>query len=130
LIKLNDDFLHDPFPPPFIVEVLENVGGQEAYYFTDGFSGYHHIKTTPENRHKTTFSIEWGPFEYTVMPFGLNNSQAIFSRVVVAYFKDFIHTALEVFLDDWTIFNLLKDRVSLLRIMLDKVHTISDIIKY
>ena len=27
LRKLNDAFLHDPFPTPFIDEVLENVGG-------------------------------------------------------------------------------------------------------
>jgi hypothetical protein len=39
--KLNDSFLHDPFPTPFIDEVLQNVGGQEAYSFTDGFSSYH-----------------------------------------------------------------------------------------
>ena len=41
LKKLNDAFLHDPFPTPFIDEVLENVGGQEMYSLTDGFSGYH-----------------------------------------------------------------------------------------
>ena len=39
--KLNDAFLHDPFPTHFKDEVLDNVGGQEAYSFTDGFSGYH-----------------------------------------------------------------------------------------
>ena len=27
LRKLNDSFLHDPFPTPFMDEVLENVGG-------------------------------------------------------------------------------------------------------
>jgi hypothetical protein len=37
LMNLNDSCLHDPFPTPFIDEVLENVGGQEAYSFTDGF---------------------------------------------------------------------------------------------
>jgi hypothetical protein len=57
--KLNDSFLHDPFPIPFIDEVLENVGGQEAYSFIDGFSGYHQIKIALEDRYKTTFSIEW-----------------------------------------------------------------------
>jgi hypothetical protein len=35
LRKLNDAFLHDPFPTPFTHEVLENVGGQEAYSFTN-----------------------------------------------------------------------------------------------
>jgi hypothetical protein len=39
--KLNDACLHDPFPTPFTDEVLENVGGHEAYSFIDGFSGYH-----------------------------------------------------------------------------------------
>ena len=41
LQKLNDACVNDPFPTPFTDEVLENVGGQEAYSFTDGFSGYH-----------------------------------------------------------------------------------------
>ena len=41
LRKLNDASVHDPFPTPFTDEVLDNVGGQEVYYFTDGFSGYH-----------------------------------------------------------------------------------------
>ena len=37
LRKWNDAFQHDPFPTPFTEEVLENVGGQETYSFTDGF---------------------------------------------------------------------------------------------
>ena len=41
LRKLNDACLHDPFPTPFIDEVLDNVRGQEVYSFNDGFSGYH-----------------------------------------------------------------------------------------
>jgi hypothetical protein len=37
LRTLNDAYLHDPFPTPFTDEVLDNVGGQEVYSFTDGF---------------------------------------------------------------------------------------------
>jgi hypothetical protein len=48
LKKLNDACLHDPFPTPFMDEVLENVGGHEVYSFTDGLSGYHHIKIAQE----------------------------------------------------------------------------------
>jgi hypothetical protein len=62
LRKLVDAFLHDPFPTPFTYKVLENVGGHEAYSFTDGFSGYHQIKTTPKDIYKTNFSIEWGSY--------------------------------------------------------------------
>jgi hypothetical protein len=62
LRKLNDTCLHDPFPTSFMDEVLENVGGEETYSFTDGFSGYHQIKIVQEDRHKTTFAMEWGSY--------------------------------------------------------------------
>lgn len=58
LRKLNDACVNDPFAIPFIDKVLENVGGQEDYSFTDGFSGYHLLKIVPEDRSKTTFAIE------------------------------------------------------------------------
>ena len=54
--KINDTCLHDPFPTPFTNKVLDNVGGQEVYSFTDGFLGYHHIWIAKEDLHKTTFS--------------------------------------------------------------------------
>ena len=57
LRKLNDACIHDPFPTPFTNEVLNNVGGQEAYSFTDGFSGYCQIKIALEDRSKTTLVI-------------------------------------------------------------------------
>ena len=54
------------------------------------------------------------------MPFGLKNAPAIFSRVVIYAFKNFIHKFLEVYFDDWTIFGLLKYYIASLRLMLDK----------
>jgi hypothetical protein len=62
LRKLNDACLQDPFPTPFTNEVLENVGGKEAYSFTDGFSGYHQINITREDMYKTTFSTKLGSY--------------------------------------------------------------------
>jgi hypothetical protein len=103
LRKLNDSCLHDPFPTPFTYKVLDNMGGQQVYYFTDGFSRYHQIRIAKEEHHKTTFAIEWGSYQYIVMPFGLNNSLAIFSRVVVEVFKESLHKFLEAYFDDWTI---------------------------
>jgi hypothetical protein len=41
--------------------------------------------------YKTMFVIEWGSYRYTVMPFGLKNALAMFSKVGVATFKEFIH---------------------------------------
>lgn len=53
------------------------------------------------------------------MPFGLNNSPVIFSHVVMAVFKEFIHKFLEVYFDGWTLFGLVKKYIMSLRLMLD-----------
>lgn len=65
-------------------------------------------KSQLEDRSKTTFTTKWSCFQYTVMPFGLKNVPAIFSRVVVTAFKEYIHKFLEIYLDDWTVFGLVK----------------------
>ena len=70
------------------------------YSFTDGFLGYHQIRIAPEDRHKTTFTTEMGSFQYIVMPFGLKNAPAMFSKVDISAFKEFIHKFLEVYFDD------------------------------
>ena len=51
LRKLSYCCLHDPFPTPSIDEVMESVGGQEIYSFTDGFSSYPYIRITKEDQH-------------------------------------------------------------------------------
>ena len=122
LRKLNDACLHDAFFTPFTDEVLENVGGQDMYSFTDGFSGYHQIRIAKDVRYKTTFAMEWGCYQYMVIPIGLKNVHAIFSRIVVATFKYFIHKFLEVYFNDWNIVFLVKDHIETLRRMLDHFH--------
>jgi hypothetical protein len=95
-------------------EVLDKVAGKEAYSFTDGFSGYHQVRILEDGKKKTTFITEWGSFTYNVIPFGLNNSHVVLSRIVIATFHDFIHKFLEVYMDEWMVYNLLKENVWIL----------------
>ena len=111
-------FLHDLFPTPFTNEVLESVGGKEIYSFTNGFYGYHQIKLVEEDWNMTTFVTEWCCFHYMIIPFGLKNAPAIFSRIVVAYFKEFTHKFLEDYFDNWTIYELIKDHIESLHMVL------------
>jgi hypothetical protein len=120
LKKLNDSCLRDSFPTSFIDEVLDNVGGQEVYSFTDVISRYHQIRIAKEDNHKTNFATEWGSYQYTVIPFGLKNAPAIVSRVVVKAFKEFLHKFMKPYFDDWIVFILLKKHIECLRLMLDK----------
>ena len=59
-------------------------------------------------------------FAYNVMPFGVKNTPAFFSRIVIEYFREFIHKFIEVYMDDWTIYSLLKEHVALLRLMFNR----------
>jgi hypothetical protein len=54
------------------------------------------------------------------MPFGLKNPPAIFSRVAIVSFKEFIHRFLKVYLYDWNVYILLKYHVEVLRMMLER----------
>jgi hypothetical protein len=118
--SLNSTCVHVLFPSPFNDEVLDQVVGKEYYSFTDGFSGYHQVRIIEEDKKKTTFITEWGSFTYNVIPFGLKNAPTIASRIVIAVFREFIHKFVEVYMDDWTMYNLLKDHVRLLRLMFDR----------
>ena len=73
------------------------------------FCGIARSESQKEDRHNTTFIIEWGCFQYTVMPFGLKNAPTIFSQVVVAAFKDFIQQFLQVCMDDWIVYGLVRN---------------------
>jgi hypothetical protein len=48
------------------------------------------------------------------MPFGLKKTLAMFSTIVIAAFREFIHKFIEVYMDDWMIYSLLKEHVSML----------------
>jgi hypothetical protein len=54
------------------------------------------------------------------MPFGLKNSPTVFSKIVIVAFREFIQKFIEVYMDDWTIYILLKEHVALLRLMFDR----------
>jgi hypothetical protein len=55
-----------------------------------------------------------------VVQFGLKNAPTVFSRFVIESFREFIHKFIEFYMDDWTIYSLLKDNVALLRLMFDR----------
>lgn len=46
--SLNNVCIHDIFPTPFSGNVFDNVVGNEAYPFAEGFSSYHHAGIAKE----------------------------------------------------------------------------------
>ncbi len=70
LNKLNVATKKGPYPLPFMDEVINIVVKHEVYTFFDGFSGYHHISITLEDRYKIACVIDWGGFIRFAMAFG------------------------------------------------------------
>ena len=106
------------------IEILNEVAGHECYSFIDGFSGYNQVPITKEDRHKTTFVCEFGSFAYKKMPFDLKNAPTIFSRIVVKAFQEYIYKSMGVYFDDWKIYNMMKDHIKWLRLMLERCRQI------
>ena len=56
---LNTTTKKDPYPLPFLDEILDTVAGYERYSVCDGFSGYFQLKIVKEDQPKTTFITPW-----------------------------------------------------------------------
>nr|GEX23907.1 reverse transcriptase domain-containing protein [Tanacetum cinerariifolium] len=102
--KLNEATRKDHFPLPFMDQMLERLAGNEYYCFLDGFSGYFQIPIDPKDQEKTTFTCPYGTFAYKRMPFGLCNAPGTFQRCMMAIFHDMIERTMELFMDDFSVF--------------------------
>ncbi|GJU10691.1 reverse transcriptase domain-containing protein [Tanacetum coccineum] len=71
----------------------------------DGFSGYFPIPLALEDQEKTTFTCPYGTFSYRRMLFGLCNAPATFQRCMMAIFHDMCKDFMEVFMDDFFVFD-------------------------
>ena len=67
---------------------------------------------------------EFGSFAYRKMPFGIKNACVVFSRIVVKAFQEYPYKNMGVYLDDWTISEMLKDNIKWLRLMLERCRKI------
>ncbi|GJU81618.1 reverse transcriptase domain-containing protein [Tanacetum coccineum] len=62
------------------------------------------IPIDPNDKEKTTFTCPFGTHAYRRMPFGLCNAPATFQRCMLAIFHDMIEESVEVFMNDFSIF--------------------------
>ena len=120
--KLNAVTITDAFPLPFTDGVLDAVAGHEMYSFLDGFCGYNQVCMHPEDQEKTAFVTEWGVFVVAVMMFGLKTAPTTFQRIISEVFEEYIPTFVQVFLDDFAVYEMCKDHLHYLRLCLEQCH--------
>ena len=108
----------DPYPLPFIDQILDSVAGYERYSVCDGFSGYFQLKLAPEDQQKTTFITPWGCFCYRVLPYGLSNGAAFFQRRVNGILAPFIGSCVKDFIDDFCVYSSRAEHCEKLKMVL------------
>jgi transposase InsO family protein len=117
---LNSATIKSRYPLPNIQDLFDQVRGAKVFSKLDLASGYHQVPVNPADIPKTAIVTRYGQFEYTVMPFGLCNAPATFSRMMNQVLGPFLDDFVVVYLDDVLIFSKsLDEHVQHVRTVLD-----------
>ena len=98
--KLNKACPKDPFPLPWIDQLVDLASGHVWLSFLDAFQGYHQIPMNAADQEKTAFITPRGTYCYKMMSFGLKNARATYQRMVTKMFGHMIGKIVEVYIDD------------------------------
>ena len=103
--KLNNITVPEKFPIPMISDILQSMHGARFFSTLDLESSYWQTAIDETDKQKTAFTTPSGHFEFNVMPFGLKNAPAIFSRLMSNVLAGLIGPSVLVYLDDIIIFS-------------------------
>jgi hypothetical protein len=98
--SLNKACPKDPYPLPWIDQIVDSTSRCDLLSFLDAYSGFHQIQMCREDRKHTAFVTVDGLYCYVMMPYGLKNALPTFVRAMSKTFGDLIRDKVEVYVDD------------------------------
>ena len=102
-IDLNKACPKDPFPLPWIDQLVDATVGYPWMSFLDTFQGYHQIPLALDNQEKTVFLTPMGNYHYKVMPFRLKNVGSTYQRMMTRMFEPQLGKNIEAYIDDMVV---------------------------
>lgn len=95
---LNKSVICDKYVIPTVEELTAKLAGSKFFATLDAKAGFWQVKLDDESAELTTFSTPFGNFKFHRLPFGLNVSTQIFSRIVAGFFENI--PGVELYVDD------------------------------
>jgi hypothetical protein len=106
---LNKVTIKNKYPFPRIDDLFYQLKGERIFSKIDLRSHYHKVRIKEEDINKTTFRTRYGHYEFTVVPFGISNSTAVFMCLMNGVFREYLNKFVIVFLDDILIYSKSKE---------------------
>jgi hypothetical protein len=103
--QLNKITVKNKYPLPRINDLFDQLKDAKILSKIDLRSGYHQVRIKEEDINKTTFRTRYGHYEFTLVPFGLSNAQAIFMCLMNGIFREYLDKFIIVFLDEIIIYS-------------------------
>ncbi|GKB27682.1 putative reverse transcriptase domain-containing protein [Tanacetum coccineum] len=118
--ELNKLTVKNRYPLPRIDDLFDQLQGSQFFSKIDLRSGYHQLRVHEDDILKTAFRTCYGHFGFTVMPFGLANSLAVFMDLMNRVYRPYLDKFVIMFIDDILIYSKIqKEHVEHLRIHVD-----------
>ena len=92
------------YPIPNKKDLLQKLCSALIFSKFDMKSGFWQIQIHPKDRYKTAFTVPFGQYEWTVMPFGLKNAPSEFQRIMNDIYNPYSEFCI-VYIDDVLIFS-------------------------
>ena len=104
---------------PRIDDLFDQLQGARVYSNIDLHIDCHQLRVMEAGIPKTAFRMQYGHFEFTVMPFGLINAPVAFMDLMHRVLQHYLYQFIVVFVDDILIYSKSREEhESRLRIIL------------
>ena len=108
--QLNSQTMRDRFPTPTAGDLIAKTRGAKLFSKIDLQSGFHQLRMSDADAHKTAFATPSGLYEFVSAPFGLTSVPGAFQRFMQFVLADHIAAGYcVVYCDDIAIFSMSED---------------------